>query len=136
MAFFISCIGPLGEEKPVERMKTIDRLNTSITSIDFTATGVLQPAMGSSFPLSLAISFGEHLQSLQYQRKSLLKPTTIDKFIKGQKKNFEQIATMAGYTFNATTNSIVETLGDIKDFYKEYIITVGTALSSLVLIAI
>ncbi|EGT32873.1 hypothetical protein CAEBREN_06262 [Caenorhabditis brenneri] len=120
-----------GKTEFVENLPFLPKMNVSLSTVNFHAKDILANAMDSSFPLSLAISFGQNLQSLQTQKKNLLKPTNIDKFLGSKVKTLEDVARLGGYTFDKATETIVETAKDVKDFYREYLISVGTMITGI-----
>ncbi|PIC12741.1 hypothetical protein B9Z55_028250 [Caenorhabditis nigoni] len=124
-----------GKVQDVQQPNALLHSNISLSSIKFLSGDIFETSVHSAFPMALAVSFGESLQSMQLQKKSFLKPTTLEKYVNEKKKTLQELARLGGYAWDTATDTIKDTIDEVKGFYKEYAIFVGSILCVIVLAA-
>ncbi|PIC52957.1 hypothetical protein B9Z55_002854 [Caenorhabditis nigoni] len=124
-----------GKVQDVQQPNALLHSNIWLSSIKFLSGDIFETSMHSAFPMALAVSFGESLQSTQLQKKSFLKPTTLEKYVNEKKKTLQELARLGGYAWDTATDTIKDTIDEVKGFYKEYAIFVGSILCVVVLAA-
>ncbi|EGT39524.1 hypothetical protein CAEBREN_30374, partial [Caenorhabditis brenneri] len=122
-------------QEEIQKLPPMEKLNMTQSRVDINSNNLLSNARSSSFPLYLAISFGENLQSLQAQRMMLLRPVQKTSSTNGP-NTLEEIARLGGYTFNALTNTIKETAENVTDYYTEHMFTMTGILAALLFVAL
>uniref|UniRef100_A0A1I7W8B2 RNA-directed DNA polymerase n=1 Tax=Heterorhabditis bacteriophora TaxID=37862 RepID=A0A1I7W8B2_HETBA len=95
---------------------------TIIRKLTFNAGDIYANIKGLSFPLLLAISYGENLAALQQNQATILKVLTGKGILD---TSLRDLAQAGGYVIDASTGTIMDAIGTISTMYRKYILWIG-----------